>query len=217
MEVGKPKTIMNEMNPHRCTDFVSELMLTGVEEILGTGGLDPALAERQARLQELRRGETLHAHDFPEYDLDKIQQALGHLFGVEAGSGLALRAGRASLQRLLSQYGAQLGITSLGYRLLPSRARFKTGLEALAGFLSAPCGGQITISEDANNWYWRIESCPWCLNGESGQPACHFVVGLLQEFLSWASGGRFFQVTETECQAMGAPACLIQMNKQPID
>lgn len=208
---------MNEMNQHRCTDFVSELMLTGVEEILGMGGLDPALAERQARLQELCHGEALRSQDFPEYDLDKIQQTLGHLFGTEAGNGLALRAGRASLQRLLNQYGAQLGVTSLGYRLLPFRARFKAGLEALAEFLSASCGGQITASEDANHWYWRIASCPWCLNGESEQPACHFVVGLLQEFLSWVSGGRFFQVTETECQAMGAPACLIQMNKQPID
>lgn len=206
-----------ENNNPKCANFVSELMLSGVEDILGDGGLGPALVERPAVVGLHGDGAALHPKDFLEYDLDHIQRALVRLFGREAGRGLALRAGRACVPRLLRRYGGQMGLTSLSYRLLPSRLRLRAGLEALAKFLSGPCGGEITLSEDNACWYWRIASCPWCLSGAPGQPACHFVVGLLEEFLSWASGGRFFQVTETECQAAGAPACLIQMNKQPMD
>jgi predicted hydrocarbon binding protein len=41
-------------------------------------------------------------------------------------------------------------------------------------------------------------------------------VGLLQESLYWLSGGKIFNVEETECIARGDPACTILIEKQPI-
>jgi predicted hydrocarbon binding protein len=42
-------------------------------------------------------------------------------------------------------------------------------------------------------------------------------VGILQEALYWVSGGKFFNVEETHCIAAGDNACLIEIDKQPIE
>jgi hypothetical protein len=42
---------------------------------------------------------------------------------------------------------------------------------------------------------------------------CHFNVGMLQEFLTWAGGGKIYHVLETECIAQGGSACTIRIEK----
>ena len=70
-------------------------------------------------------------------------------------------------------------------------------------------------------WYWQIKHCPWCLERketlDSGTGLCYFIVGILQEFLSWSSGGKNYHVEETECIAGGGQACVIRIEKQPLD
>ena len=41
-------------------------------------------------------------------------------------------------------------------------------------------------------------------------------VGLLQEGLYWVSGGKYFNVEETDCIAKGDLACTIMIDKVPM-
>jgi predicted hydrocarbon binding protein len=43
------------------------------------------------------------------------------------------------------------------------------------------------------------------------------VVGLLQEALYWVSGGKFYDVEEQDCIAMGDAACVIIIDKVAIE
>ena len=76
---------------------------------------------------------------------------------------------------------------------------------------------QVSVVENDQNWTWRSQHCPLCWQRTSTEPVCHFTVGMLQEFLAWASSGRVYSVNEIECQAAGADACLFQIDKKALD
>jgi predicted hydrocarbon binding protein len=42
-------------------------------------------------------------------------------------------------------------------------------------------------------------------------------VGLLQEALYWVSSGKFYNIEELDCIAKGDKACVIAIDKQPLD
>jgi predicted hydrocarbon binding protein len=110
-----------------------------------------------------------------------------------------------------------MGIIDLNFRLLPVPVRLKTGLEALAELMGIIGDEQVTVDEDERSWLWRSEGCPLCWGRVSREPVCQFTVGLLQEFYTWASGGRVYSLSEVACQAAGAPACLIKIDKKALD
>ncbi len=143
--------------------------------------------------------------------------ALVTLYGPRGGHGIAQRAGRASFKYLLRHFGNSIGLTELEYRLLPSAGRIKTGLEAIALMFTTSCGGSVELVDEKPAWLWKYTGCPWCFRRAEDSPSCHFTVGLLQEFLSWASGGRMYHVVETECSACGALSCTVRIDKQPFD
>jgi predicted hydrocarbon binding protein len=64
---------------------------------------------------------------------------------------------------------------------------------------------------------WQIDLCPECWGRQSITPTCHFTVGLLQEFLSWLSGGKIYLVEETSCKAKGDTVCQIRIDQKPLD
>jgi len=45
---------------------------------------------------------------------------------------------------------------------------------------------------------------------------CHLAVGLLQEALYWVSGGKFFNIEETQCIACGDATCTIMIDQNPM-
>ena len=63
---------------------------------------------------------------------------------------------------------------------------------------------------------WFIERCPVCWQRKTDHPSCNLAVGILQEALYWISGGKHFNVEETECIAQGAPACKIVIDKASL-
>jgi predicted hydrocarbon binding protein len=87
----------------------------------------------------------------------------------------------------------------------------------MAETLSDLCSLQILVKEDSQAWYWQSDHCPWCWQRHMEECMCHFNVGMLQEYVSWAGGGKVYHVTETECIAKGGSACTIRIDKKPID
>jgi predicted hydrocarbon binding protein len=130
---------------------------------------------------------------------------------------VALRAGQAAFKTLLRRHGLQMGFFSSQFRLLPTRARIQIGLETLAGQISDLWQEKVTIAEEGRYWTWRTEHCPICADLHYPSPVCYFTVGFLQGFLSWTASGKNYLVRETECVAMGHPACLLRIDRYPVE
>ena len=189
-----------------CISPLGRIMEEGVKEIIGQDGMN-------AVYHLTGRGERESAGE----ELARMQIALERLYGARGGRGVALRAGRAAFDRILKQYGGEMGVKSLDYRLNPTPRRLRIGLEALATQLTGLCDESIEVLEDEAAWIWRLAECPLCRPGGADEPACSFFVGLLQEFTGWASGGKIYAVSETECRASGNPACVVRIEKRPLE
>jgi predicted hydrocarbon binding protein len=199
------------------SSYLGQIMLAGTQEIIGP-------SEVQALYDTARQSALFHGQEasmgawgatFSE--MSSIQYALEQIYGGRGGRGISQRAGRASYKYILRQYGESLGLTTLDFRLLPAPARLKTGLETLAAWFSQLSQGLIVVESGDQGWLWRTEHCPLCWQRQSDEPVCTFTVGLIQEFLAWASGGKIYSVSEVECLAVGKPACVIRIDARPFE
>jgi predicted hydrocarbon binding protein len=150
-------------------------------------------------------------------DVSTLLDRLEDTYGPNGAHGLTQRFGKAVFRVGLKQLGGQAGFRAMEYRTLPSPRRVEVGLEALARMISATTGDEITVAEDGTHWYVRVPNCTECRGRTAAGPACFAMVGMIQEFAAWASGGRFYRVIETECSAAGAPACVFRIDKTPLD
>lgn len=150
-------------------------------------------------------------------DVSNLLNGLEDTYGPTGAHGLTQRFGKAVFRVGLKELGGQAGFRSIEYRILPSPRRVAVGLQALARMVSASMGGTITVSEDDAHWYLRADDCQECRERVTAGPCCFAMVGLIQEFAAWASGGRYYRVTETECRASGAAACVFQIDKKPLE
>jgi predicted hydrocarbon binding protein len=197
-------------------NVMGRIILLAMEEILGRNGLNAVL--NLASVPEYIDHYPPHNHDLhvPFEHVSRLQGALEAEYGPRGGRGLALRSGRACFTYGLREFGAELGLTDLAFRLLPLPAKLKAGSEAFAGLFNHFSDQRVRLENDGQNIIWRIERCPLCWQRQASEPACHLAVGLLQEALYWVSGGRYFNVTETECIACGDATCAIVIDPNPM-
>ena len=193
-----------------CVSQIGKIMLEGVHDIVGQTGVDAITNfARQTRSSNDQMGKPLS-------ELSDIQGVLEAMYGKQGGQGIALRAGRASSNMIFRKFGPRMGLNNLDYRLLPTPTRIKVGLEALARTVSELCCEPFLPAEDEEAWLWQAHTCPVCWQRHSEKPACYFIVGLLQEFVSTVSG-RIYSVVETECLAAGAELCTFRVFKQALE
>jgi len=200
----------------RGTSQIGEILLLGIEEIIGRPGVNailnlaeqPVQGSIQKEERSLRIGYT---------NVAAIVEGLEKMYGPRGGRGVALRAGRAGFKYLLRQFGTTLGIIDLNYRMMPVPVRISSGLQSLADLMGRLGDEQVTIGELEHAWTWTAERCPHCWQRTATEPACQFPVGMLQEFFAWASSGRVYAIREVECIAAGGAACMIQINKKALD
>lgn len=195
---------------------MGRIVLLAMDEILGDIGVNTVL--NLADLPNYIGQYTVYNQDleFPFEHISRIQSAIERAYGPRAGRGLSLRVGRACLKYGLREFGPELGLTDLAFRLMPLPTRLKVGSEALAGLFNRFTDQRVRLEADAIHTYWHIERCPLCWERHTDDPCCALVVGLLQEALFWVSGGKFFQVEEKECIACGDSTCTIVIVRTPI-
>ena len=181
------------------------ILYEGAREVLGA-----------ERLQEVKADFDSANPARPLAEAGSFLKALEAGFGMAGGRGLALRIGRAAFRYGLPLYGERIGFRSVGFRLLPAPRRLESGLLALARLL-APALGAVTVTDEGGHWLCHVEDGVGSDEAPAQSPLCFFVAGLLQEFTLWASGGRFYRVTETQCRASGSPACQYRIEKKPLD
>lgn len=192
---------------------MGHIILLGMEEVMGRNGMDAIL--RLASLDSLMK-DALSAPTLPFGTISRLQNTLELAYGPRGGRGLALRAGRACFKYGMKEYGSTLGLTEMAFRLLPLPAKLHTGAKAFAELFNKHTDQRVRIEEKENQILWHIDQCPLCWERRAEEPVCHLAVGLLQESLYWLSGGKFFNVEETACIALGDPACTLIIDKTPM-
>ena len=148
-------------------------------------------------------------------ELSALGQALEKMYGPRAASGLALRAGKAAFPDILRNFGALAGISDLPLAVVPLQAKVRIGLNALAKMFMQLTDQKSGVEERGNEFIWITYDCPYCW-GRHGEhvPVCYVTAGLLQEFLSWVSGGDDFRVRETKCIAVGGDVCEFTIGRE---
>jgi predicted hydrocarbon binding protein len=201
---------------HFYPNRMGRIIFLALEEILGRSGVNAVL--NQAGLPQYIDRFPLYNEDleFPFEYISRIQVALEDTFGPRGGRGVALRAGRACFKYGLREFGPELGLTDLAFRLQPLPVKVNNGCEALAALFNRFTDRPVRLEVDKLHIRWRIERCPLCLGRHTDAASCHLLVGLIQEALYWVSGGKFFQVEETGCIACGDSACTIVIDLEPM-
>ena len=196
---------------------MGRIVLTAAEEILGQSGMRAVLnlAHLSGLIDNYPPNNLERA--FPFEHLSAIQARLEDVYGQRAGRGLALRSGRVCFKHGLREFGSLLGVTDLAFRMLPFNSKIRAGMGIFADTFNKYSDQRVRVIDEERRFLWQIERCPVCWERRAAQPVCHLAVGLLQEALHWASGGRTFNVDETLCVARGDPTCTITIDKQPID
>lgn len=195
---------------------MGRLILLGMEEIIGRNGVHAALnlASHSEYINNYPPASS--ERSLPFKTISELHEALEQAYGPRGGRGVALRTGRAVFAYGLREYGSQLGLTEMAFRLLPLPTKLRVGSKALAELFNHQTDQVVRLEETEKSLLWHIERCPLCWERHSEDPVCHLAVGLLEESLYWLSGGKIFNVEETQCIARGDPACTISIEKTPI-
>jgi hypothetical protein len=211
----EPATQMN-------ANIGTQILLEGAQELLGADNFQRAVAglPSQRNVWPTQKGKeplSETAPLIPPEEAGAFLEMLEQIYGSPCSKGLALRIGRASFRYGLNQLGDRLGLRATEFRLLPAPRRMRIGLDILACAIGEICGCQVYVSDTGSAWMWRIAGGPFSAGEQGNQPMCYVVVGLLQEFMTWAGSGRFYRISEIETAAFSGSGCIFQIDKKPLD
>ncbi|MHC1785437.1 MAG: hypothetical protein AB9891_22260 [Anaerolineaceae bacterium] len=197
---------------------VSQLVFSGLKEIVGIKELARMMAADLPGGSEgdLSENETA-ANLLKCHSLDQVQVAMEKKFDKKELQGLLVRVGRASCKFFVKQYGPGMQVTSTEYRLLPSKKRLAKGLNAAAGLCSELFKKEISVVDEGDHWIWQETDSPSPSCAHLAGQDCFFMIGLLQEYLAWLSGGKAFSVNQTGKAGLADNACCLTISKQPIE
>ena len=207
---------MTNHQPFFYPNRMGRIILLSMEEVMGRNGVHAIL--KLASLSSLLDNYPADTNElaFSFSTVSTLTEMLEQVYGPHGGRGLAMRIGRACFNNGIRQYGTQIGITEMAFRLLPLPAKVSAGARAFAELFNAFTDQKVRVVEEGNKLLWHIERCPLCWERHTHEPVCHLAVGLLQEALYWLSGGKVFNVEEKTCIAAGDEACTIEIDQSPI-
>jgi predicted hydrocarbon binding protein len=161
------------------------------------------------------------AKEFSFESLSALNRALDTHYDADAGGarigrGMALRVGRAWFYQGIKGFGALAGIETPKVAALPSEARARLALEALAHIFTHFSDQTSWLDESDRVFRFIVDPCAPAWGMQSDRPVCQMIVGLLQECVRWASGQDLL-VRETNCRAVEGGACIFVINKQPVE
>jgi predicted hydrocarbon binding protein len=201
-----PSRVLPDMYPSR----IIRLIIRAYEEVLGDAGLQTVWA--MAYLP----GDHTTDSSFPFDTPARLAQSIEELYGFQTGSGLCLRTGRAALRHGVREFSSILGLTDRGFRLLPPAQKILRGLDLLAWLLNHYSDQRVRVEKTDAHLLLINERCSQCAGRTSAEPCCHFTVGVLQEGLAWASGGKQYPVEEITCRSRGDAACTFRILRTPL-
>lgn len=146
-----------------------------------------------------------------QMNLLTLRESAARQLGQLEARGMFIRAGRASFNYWMRQYSDVLGWREMDFRLLPVPTRINRALsDTLKWFESENFfkGALLTTND-----FWQISVTG--LEAQAAYLDCNFFIGMIQELVCWAGGGKYFPAREMQCQAEGSDRCLFEIAKQP--
>ena len=141
----------------------ARIAILALEEVMGKNGINVIL--NLANLPEWIN--TLPADnlnkEFDFADFSAISGALDIMYGPRGGRGLALRAGRATFNDVLKNFGALAGVGDIAFKVLPMQTKLKVGLGAMAKIFSQISDQHSTFEEFDDHYLYVIHKCPGLL------------------------------------------------------
>jgi len=195
----------------------ARIALEAYEEIMGKNGLNAIfnLAGLSRLVENYPPDNLIREFDFA--DFTSIHIALEEMYGPRGGRGMALRAGRATFNNVLKNFGALAGVGDPAFKVLPLQSKLRICLPASAKIFSQVSDQLTTVEEVENEFIWTIHRCPICWGRHDAErPVCYISTGLLQAMLMWVSGGLEFHVNESKCLAVGDELCEFVIQREPI-
>ena len=195
---------------------IARIAILSLEDVMGKNGLNAILnlAGLSSTIDNLPPDNLDRQFDFA--DFSAIWAALEELYGPRGGRGLAQRAGRATFNDALRNFGALAGVGDMAFKVLPLGAKIRIGLAAMAKIFSQTSDQLSTVAEQEDHYVYTIHRCPVCWGRTTDKPACFIATGLLQESLKWVSGGSEFRVTQTTAKSVGDATCDFIIPKEAI-
>ncbi len=194
----------------------ARIAIMALKEVMGQNGVNAIL--NLASLTELIENlppDTLE-RKFDFSDFSAISGALEVMFGQRGGRSLALRAGRATFDEGLKNFGALAGVGDLAFKVLPQQIKLRIGLPAMGKIFSQTSDQLSTVQEFPDHFIYTIHRCPVCWGRHTEKPACNYANGLLQASLKWVSGGNEFRVMQSTGKSCGDENCQFIIPKEPI-
>lgn len=195
---------------------IARIAILALQEVMGKNGLNAILnlAGLSNLIDHLPPENLDRQFDFA--DFSAINAALEEMYGPRGGRGLALRAGRATFQEGLRNFGALAGAGDLAFKVLPLQAKLRIGLPAMAKIFTQTSDQLSTVEEAEDHFTYVIHRCPVCYGRHTDKPACFMATGLIQAGLKWVSGGMEFRVIQTTARSVGDPSCDFIVYRDPI-
>jgi predicted hydrocarbon binding protein len=195
---------------------LGRVLLESLEEIIGRNGLNALLnlTDSGRYIEEPPPNDPALGFDLAT--ASNLNRAMEMIYGPRGARGLALRGGRAMYNRLINAFDLPTGFNEFAFRLLPVQTRLKIGVPALARVLTQHSDQTHRVADRGPCFDYTVERCAVCWGQEAKGPLCHLTVGLLQEALSAFGRGGEFRIIQTECRAVGAAACVFNIEKEPI-
>jgi hypothetical protein len=202
---------MNTNPKQKCRiEEISQMLIGGMLDLIGKDETQLVLERADVSFEITNTGDIYLKQPVSYAVFQCLKKELVALLGENGTRGAALRVGRSFFDDFFKTYGIQIGLNSLDYRMMPLKKRIKSGLETLSTQF-ADFG--IKVSDDENKWYWIYEELPTCFDlNEEYAPIGDFSVGLLQAYLSWASGGKIYPVQ----QMPGGDRYVIEIGKKAL-
>jgi predicted hydrocarbon binding protein len=194
----------------------ARIAIMALKEVMGQNGVNAIL--NLANLSDLIENlppDTLE-RKFDFSDFSAISGALEVMFGARGGRSLAQRAGRATFDEGLKNFGALAGVGDLAFKVLPQQIKLRIGLPAMGKIFTTTSDQLSTVEEKPDHFIYTIHRCPVCWGRQTDKPACNYSTGLLQASLKWVSGGNEFRVNQSKARSCGDENCQFIIPKEPL-
>ena len=168
-----------------------------------------ALAVKEAAGNDSER--MLALCEIPNFELMKTPERLHFLsvypfarafhqeYGLLAAQGMLVKAGRSFMKIAIREYPEDTGLFDPEFRMLPKPLRLFEGLHKLKRFFFEPQGISVNITDGDVAWEFEILSIKAFDQQDVDMLDClsKFTTGMLQEFMMWSTGGKYYPVYES--------------------
>ncbi|MCG8348746.1 MAG: 4-vinyl reductase [Chloroflexales bacterium] len=153
--------------------------------------------------------------EWPFEDYTATSLALETMYGSRGARGLELRAGRVGFSLGLKEFGPLLGLADLALKLMPVTMKLKIVLNAVAQTFDRFSDQSSHVEEKQQQFIYHMTRCSNCIERPEPTATAYFARGIIEESITWVSGGKLFTVNQCSCIGQGAVSCAFTIDKEP--